>query len=272
MNWLQGLVYGIVTGLTEFLPVSAAGHQRLLLLLTGGESSPLVDLLARLGGLAALVLSCWPQLSRLRRERRVAALPARRRRRQPDIRALQDMRFLKTALVPLLLGFALYPWTMGADGLWLTALLLAVNGILLYLPPYFPSGNKNSRSVSGLDAAICGLSGVLGVLPGMSRLTGIVTAGQLRGCSRDYILDMGLMLSIPALAAVCIFDFVALITAGAVTGALVLAGFLALLTAFAGAYFGIQFLRFLAVRVGFSGFAYYSWGAALFTFILYLMV
>jgi hypothetical protein len=47
---------------------------------------------------------------------------------------------------------------------------------------------------------------------------------------------------------------------------------LASLTAFVGSYLGITFIRFLAVKVGFSGFAYYSWGAALFAFILYLTI
>ena len=47
---------------------------------------------------------------------------------------------------------------------------------------------------------------------------------------------------------------------------------LSVLGAGCGSYFGIMLMRFLAVKVGFTGFAYYSWGAALFSFVMYLVV
>ena len=42
--------------------------------------------------------------------------------------------------------------------------------------------------------------------------------------------------------------------------------------AFGGAFLGIQTMRALAVNIGFNIFAFYSFGAALFSFVLYLMV
>lgn len=274
LNWLQSLLYGAVSGFAEFLPIDPVAHKKLLLLLMGAEKSPFLDLTVHLACLLALVLSCWPQLSKLQRERRIAAVPARRRKRQPDMRALKDLRFLKTALLPLLFGFVLINWMSPVEEkLWLTAVCLVFNGVLLYLPPYFPSGNKDSQTVSGLDGLLVGLGGVFGVVPGVSRITGLTTVGQLRGCGRSYILDMGLLLSIPALAVICFLDIVSMFAAGAaLSGALVLSCLLAAAAAFAASYFGIVFIRFLAVKVGFSGFAYYSWGAALFAFILYLTI
>jgi undecaprenyl pyrophosphate phosphatase UppP len=59
---------------------------------------------------------------------------------------------------------------------------------------------------------------------------------------------------------------------GAITGAWILSGVLAMIVAAPIAYLCIMFLRFLSVKVGFSGFAYYSWGAAMFTLILYLTI
>jgi hypothetical protein len=41
--------------------------------------------------------------------------------------------------------------------------------------------------------------------------------------------------------------------------------------AYIGAYFALIFLRFMSVKLGFSGFSYYCWGAALFAFILYMI-
>jgi hypothetical protein len=47
---------------------------------------------------------------------------------------------------------------------------------------------------------------------------------------------------------------------------------LAAAAAFGGGYFGVVILRYLTVQIGYIGFAYYSWGAAMFSFILYLIV
>jgi undecaprenyl pyrophosphate phosphatase UppP len=47
---------------------------------------------------------------------------------------------------------------------------------------------------------------------------------------------------------------------------------LSAVTAFGGAYLGIMLLRFLAVRRGYSAFAYYCWALALFIFALYLLI
>lgn len=274
MNWLQSLLYGLVSGFAEFLPISAEAHRNLLSFLMGTASSPLMELAVHVSALLALLLSCWPQLSKLQRERRIAAVPPRRRKRQPDQRSLKDLRFLKTALIPVMAGFILLIWTKAVQSsLWLTALVLAINGVLLYLPPYFPGGNKDSHSVSALDGILIGLGGALAAIPGISRITGITTVGQLRGCSRSYILDIGLILCIPAVFVLIVIDIVSLFAAGvALTGGLVINCLLSALIAFPSAYLAITFIRFLSVKVGFSGFAYYSWGAALFTFILYLTI
>jgi hypothetical protein len=47
---------------------------------------------------------------------------------------------------------------------------------------------------------------------------------------------------------------------------------LAGLGAFAGAHLSLRMMRSFSRRVGFSGFAYYCWGAALFAFIIYLSI
>ena len=51
-----------------------------------------------------------------------------------------------------------------------------------------------------------------------------------------------------------------------------LGALLALTGAAVGCYFGVKFLRYLSVKAGFSGFAFYCWGAALFAFVMYLTV
>ncbi len=273
-SWLLSAVYGMLSGFTEFLPVSAEAHQRILFTLTGAQFSGAVQLMSRIGVLAALLISCRPRIEKLRRERRLAALAPKKRKRHPDAQSIADIRILSTAIFPVLLSLAAYLFfSRNEMQLWLVSALLIGNGIFLYVPQFLPRGNKGSRALSALDAILIGIGGGLGVVPGISRITGVLSISMIRGCDQTYALDLGLLLSIPALVVLMLLDaYILLISPAAISAALILSCVLSMLAAFAGAYFGIVLMRFLAVRIGHSGFAYYSWGAALFLFLLYLTI
>ena len=56
LNWLQSLLIGLVSGLTDILPVSAQAHKVILLKLFGHSSEPLV--LRFMIHLTAIVKTC----------------------------------------------------------------------------------------------------------------------------------------------------------------------------------------------------------------------
>ena len=90
---------------------------------------------------------------------------------------------------------------------------------------------------------------------------------------RYHVLDFALLLTIPALLIVAVFDLIAVIGAKmAVTamGLLIYVSIAAL--AFACGYAGIVIMRYLSSKDALLSFCYYSWGMALFTFVLYLMI
>lgn len=274
LGWLESFIYGLISGIAEFLPISAEAHRAILLKMAGAADEPGMRLAVHFGALAALFFICMPMLSRLNREKRIAAIPQKRRKRQPDMRSLLELRILKTACLPLLVSFLLYPVVHDLhERLWILALLLIGNGLILYLPQFLVGANKDALSMSSLDALLIGLGSGLGAFPGISRLGAATSVGLVRGTDRRYILDVCLVLSIPALVVLIALDCFAIFSAiGGITVFTVIRYFVAGLAAFASAYFGIQILRFLSVRSGFSGFAYYSWGLALFSFILYLAI
>ena len=111
MNWLISLFYGLVSGVTEIFPISAEAHRDIWKMLFDMDVSPFVDLLIHIGVLIALVISCFPQLKKLFRERKLMAVPPRRRKRQPDMVTLSNLRVLRVAILPLLLGFLILPLT-----------------------------------------------------------------------------------------------------------------------------------------------------------------
>lgn len=274
-GWLQSLIYGFVSGVTEILPVSADAHQVLLMELTGASGGEnILRLAAQLGAFFALLLTCRPRLSRLHRESKIAALPPRHRRRQPDAVVLMEAKVLKTAAMPIVISLLACFWIHKQPmRLWALGILLACNGLIVLLPQYLPRGNKDSRSLSGLDAMLIGLGGALGVMPGLSAIGGITTVAAKRGVERQYSLELALVLCIPASLGLCLLNLFWVVTAGmqAVTSILIIKALIALAAAFAGSMAAISMMRFFAVKVGFSGFAYYIWGISVLTFLLYLL-
>lgn len=273
-NGLWGLIYGLLSGLFEFLPVSPQVHQQVLLKLTGLKAPGHgLALAVHIGALAAVILSYYPKIGKLLRERKIASRPKRSRKRQPDPVSLMELRLLRIASVPVILSCLLAPWLgQYVTGLWLLAILAAVNGIAVLLPHYMARANKDARSLSPLDVLLVGFGGVVGAVPGLSRMGILTSVGSMRGADRRFCLDFAFLVSVPALAALCIGDLLMLLFSGdAQAGAMFFPGVLACLAAFGAGFAGIRLMQFLAVKNDYESLAYYNWGLAMFTFIIYLI-
>ncbi len=275
MNFFESSLYGLVSGLAEFLPISAEAQQVLLRQLFGVEGVfPLLNLFVHIGALLALLEGTKEQLQRLYREYQLKKIPRRRRRRPSDAQSAADIALLKTALVPLLLGFLIYiksqNWQLSPH---IVAPLLFVNGVLLYIPMYLPVGNKDARSMSPLDGLLLGLGAVLAVFPGISRITTVTAVAVARGAEPQQGYRWALLLCVPALLALILFDIVSMFTVGlaGITFVDFLQFLIAGITAFAGSYIAVQLAKSTLQKTGIFNFSYYCWGAAILTFILYLI-
>lgn len=274
-NWFLSLGYGLLSGITTFMPVSPQAHQIIFSKLTGIESHfNGFNLLCRIAAIAALLIAFKTQFKRFRREQRIASLPAKRRKRTPDLGTMQDLRFLKMAAIISVPVYLCSDYLMRfGNRLWLLALTFLAGGILLYIPQFVRRGNKSSLNVSGLDGLLTGLGCGLGAFPGFSGIGGALSIGSMRGLDGSYCVDMSVLVYFPALLVLLLLDGIGIVTAGISLSVLIVIYYvLAAAAAFAGAYLSIIFLRFLAVKIGFTGFAYYCWGAAIFTFVLFLMI
>lgn len=275
MNWLQSIIYGLISGISSVLPVSSQAHEAILQRLFGVNQQPLLQLFIHTAVFIALIVGCRGQIGRINRERKLMRVPKRRRKRQPDERVILDWCCFRTAFVPLIFLCVFQIYTRSLSGnINYIALFLIANGIILYLPQHLPHGNKDSLSVSRLDGVLFGISGALSIFPGISSLGAMTSVASIRGFDRQYALNLSLLLCIPVMVLVLIFDVCAVIAAplAGITVLLVVQLVIAAALAFVGAHFAIMLMRFLAVKAGFSAFAYYSWGAAMFVFILYMLI
>ena len=273
MDWLWTILYGFVAGLAEFLPLSSPAHQSISAAVFGlASAAPLRQFLIRAACLAALLSACGREIDKLRRDGRMARLPARRRKRPVDSRSVATNRLLNIAVLPLVIGLVFYRRVnMWVDSLAMLTIFLVINGILLFVPQYIPSGNKDGRNLSLLDGLLMGLAGAFSVFPGISRMSAIHFAASARGADKNYSLQFALYLSIPALVVMLLFDAVAIFGGiEAISFLVIIQYLLAMAAAYFGSTFAISIMRSMVVRAGYEIFSYYCWGMALISMILYL--
>lgn len=274
-NWILTMVYGLISGLTEILPVSSQAHRMLILKFLGENRQPeLLTLLIDLGILAALYVGCQTNIVRIMRARRLARIPKARRKRPLDTRSLMDFRMLRTMLIPIIVVFFFNQKLENlVSSMLVIALLLLLNGIILYIPQFLPGSNRDSRTLSRVEGLLMGLGGAVSVIPGLSGVGTAVSVGSVCGIDRTYALNMTLMMDIAVAVGFVIFDFLGLVSAGigGLSFGILVSYILAALAAFGAATLGIKVMRALAANLGYSCFAYYCWGLAMFTFILNLL-
>lgn len=274
LSWLESLLLGFVSGLTEILPVSAQAHRVIMMKIFGmATDSGMLRLLTHGAVLLALMNCNRPLIHHLRRDLALSRIPKRRRKRQPDAQSLMTVRLIRSCALWMCLGILLRSFAAKVQmNLPLLAFFWIVNGIILYIPQFLPLGNKDIRSMTRFDSFLFGVSAAVSFIPGISLVGSVASAGLGRGADRNNSLNWSMLLMMPALAVLMCFDAYAIISCGA--GGFGIMMLLKYIISAAAAYVGtsaaVYCMRFLAVKTGFSGFAYYSWGAALFTFILFL--
>lgn len=274
LSFLETLILGLISGFAEVLPVSAQAHRIVILKVLGiNGDSAVLRLMIHMGAVLALYFFCKGHIVRMMRARRLVRIPKNRRKRPLDTEALMDFNFLKTALIPVILGTFLYSrLNFGKAQLLWAAGFLVLNGIILYVPQYLPGSNKQSGALSRVDSLYFGLGGFLGMFPGISAVGTAVSIGSVRGMDLSKAFSFALLLNIPVNLCLAALDLFTLVSGGA--GSL---AFRALVfSLFAGAaacisvVLAIHMMKKIAAALGYGIFSFYSWGAALLTFLLYL--
>ena len=274
MNLWESIVYGIVSGFSEFLPVSSLGHQEILKIFFGASSpEPLRDMMIHIAFLAAVLVGCSTYIDKLRQEYSQSGREKRRRSGGRDRRSQYDLMLLKSTSVLMVIVMAffriVFPAVLSLN--WL-AFAFLISGLIIFIPEYLPQGNKDSRKMSGFDSFLLAVSGALCVIPGFSRVGGALSSSVSRGADKLKAYNWILILTIPSVIIFLIFDVVAVFQVG--FGVISFTGFLGYIVsgifAFVSAMAGIYCMRFMLVRSGVSPFAFYNWGVALLTFLLHL--
>ena len=275
LSWFESCIFGLFSGLLDIVPVSSEAHSILMLKFFGVKASPdVLNLLIHIGVFAAIYYSSQTQLVRMKRARALARVPKRKRKRPLDVRSMMDWSMLKTMFVPAVLGVYLRQYTTDIQSnLFLLSLFLFLNGIILYIPQFFSSGNRDSRTLSRIEGLLMGIGGAVSAVPGVSAIGATTSIASVCGVDHTYGLNMSLMMNMAITAGLMIYDVLGIAANGfGVLSFLILIQYLLSAgAAFGGTMLGIKLMRHLAAGPGFSLFGVYCWGLALFTFILNLI-
>ncbi|MFT6564022.1 MAG: undecaprenyl-diphosphatase [Actinomycetes bacterium] len=198
MSLIEAIVLGIVQGLTEFLPISSSGHLFVVPQLLGWEDpGASFSAVIQLGTMAAVILFFWRDILRI-------GSAWTRSLWTPSLRGTLDARmgwYVIVGTIPISiagLAFAEQITTVARD-LRLTASMLIIFGILLYVADRLGSQKKTEKDLTLKDGVIFGLAQMMALIPGVSRSGATITAGRALGFNRETAARFSFLLSIPAI-------------------------------------------------------------------------
>ncbi len=195
---IESIIWGIVQGATEFLPVSSSGHLVLVPSVFGLRPPTLTEAaIAHLGTLLAVFIYFWKDIWAII----VGVLDGLVKR---DPFGTADSRLgwfivigtIPAAAIGLPFEEQFEEWfgspTMAACFLFVTAALIVIGERMA-------SGDKPIEEMTWLDSIIIGVFQAGALFPGISRSGSTIVGGLLRGLDRSTAARFSFLLGIPAI-------------------------------------------------------------------------
>ena len=199
MEQIKIILYGIIEGITEWLPISSTGHlilaEKLLVLPYSREFMSMFRVVIQLGAILAVVVLYFPRLWPFCADRAA-------RYQKPGVWRLWAKIFVAT-LPAMVLGLLLDDWLDAHLYNYITvAAMLILYGVLFLVIERRPRPVRVA-DLADLDfrqALIVGFWQVLAMIPGTSRSGATIVGGLLLGLSRPVAAEFTFFLAIPVMA------------------------------------------------------------------------
>ncbi len=212
MSIVSAILYGLIQGLTEFLPVSSSGHLAIAHGIFGAANLDAdyftFDILLHLATLVAVLIvyhkDIFPLIPAFFR---LIGKVFRGKLRLSEYDEHEKMLvYLIIATLPLVAAVFLND-KVEALGQYVKIVggILIVNGVVLFLSDRIGKGNKALPDVKPKNALAVGLCQLCAILPGLSRSGSTITGGRLCGFTREFAVKFSFILSIPAILGANIF-------------------------------------------------------------------
>lgn len=204
VEMLKAVLFGVVEGITEWLPISSTGHMILLdefiQLQMSDAFKTMFNVVIQLGAILAVVVLYFPKLWPLKRGGK--GLTSWLRMDTVSLWIKVVVAILPSAIV----GIPFDDW-MDAHlhTAPVVAAMLVIYGVAFILIERRQNPHKRARvqSVELIDMRMAlgiGLFQVLSLVPGTSRSGATILGGMLMGCSRAAASEFSFFLAIPTMA------------------------------------------------------------------------
>ncbi len=210
MGIFEAIILGVLQGVTEFLPISSSAHIRIFGDLFGwGDPGAAFTAIIQIGTEAAVISYFWRDIVRII-SKWFRAIPFLKWK-NPVAQSDPDVRMGWIVIVgtlPIGILGLLFQDTIETSlrNLYITALVLAVFGILLGTADRFSRRVKTLDNITLGDGLLLGLGQAMALIPGVSRSGGTITVGLLLGYTREAAARVSFLLAIPAVLASGVFQ------------------------------------------------------------------
>ncbi|WP_029137012.1 undecaprenyl-diphosphate phosphatase [Nakamurella lactea] len=246
MPWWHALLFGIVEGVTEFLPISSTGHLTVTEKLLGYQIDhpdiTAFTAIIQVGAVLATILYLRKDIVRI-----VGAWF--RGLTKPTERGA-DYRFGWAVIygcIPIAIVGLLFQDQIETTlrSLWIVGgTLIAFSGVM-WLADRQATQQRHEKDITWKDTLIIGVVQCLSLIPGISRSGATMSAGLFRGLDRVAVTKLSFFLSIPVLAAAGVLQTVQqydAISAGVGWGPTLLATAVSFVVAYASVAWLLKFI------------------------------
>jgi len=202
MTYQLAFLFGMVQGLTEFLPVSSSGHIAILSMLTLEGADIIFALFLHLATFVAVCVVYRKEILSLIKEF-FSYIPNRIRKVKSN--DPQTLKFLGLMIISLLPLFVVVPLKDNIEAAFNSPLTvgisLAITALLLLFSNRYGKGDKSIAEMTVKDALIIGVFQMFAVLPGVSRSGATIAAGLFCGLERKTAVKFSFIMSLPTILA-----------------------------------------------------------------------
>lgn len=263
MGILEAIIYGIIQGIAEFLPVSSSGHLALAQNFFGTQqaSSFAFNIALHLATLVSVCVVFRGDVIMLVKSviSLVKKLFTGKLKQGLDNgeKLFLALCVATLPLIPLkLLG--LDDTVESISGIsWIIGSLLVINGAMLVVSDRMVGGKYYPENGGFLRPLAVGImQAMLGILPGISRSGSTITGGRIYGYTREEAVRFSFLMSIPAILGASVAELPDLLDEGVGSDMLLPVIFGAVTAAVVG-FFAIKLLQYLTKNKSLTFFAVY---------------